>query len=161
MNGVEMRSEYSSGREKAIRTVHTIRSIAGDALHGKHEQLTRRNNNSNDNGTIIIMIIKQFESHAIASYAVLFCQLFFAAMRLALDHYPQWNCLNGHNHNQKCVVLAHLLVDWIWLVSAFDDGVGSRHGCGIFTVNDALDSASFCCCFISFTPDSLCRLTQS
>lgn len=131
MNGVEMRSEYSSGPEKAIRTVHTIRSIADGALNGKHEQLTRRNNNSNDNGTIIIMIIKQFASHAIAAClvspcAALFSQpRFFFAMRLGLVHCPQWNCLNGHNHNRKCVALAHLLVDWIWLVSALDDMVSA------------------------------------
>lgn len=29
-------------------------------------------------------------------------------------------------------------------------GLGSGHGCGTFTANDALNSASFCCCWLLF-----------
>lgn len=96
-------------------------------LSGLH--VGRSNNNNNNNGTIIIMIIKQFESHAIASSSRLHCRSWCPLPR-SYGLYPQWDCLNGHNHNRKCVCDAESrallvrflrLVDWVLLVSVFDD----------------------------------------
>lgn len=73
-----------------------------------------------NNGTIIIMIIKQFECDAIASSRVFSTSPSFFRYAALADHadtacanalyYPQWNCLNGHNHNRKRVYAVPMLV---------------------------------------------------
>lgn len=94
-----------------------------------------------NNGTIIIMIIKQFECHAIASSRVVSASPLFPVCRscrarwlglgeCTISHGVAWN---GHNHNRKCVYVAPVLVCYYYscrflfgrlgfaIVSAADD----------------------------------------